>query len=326
MRLLAADIGGTKSLLALYEVDAEGVRELRRKRFPNAVYSSFEAVLTEFLGGDSVETACLGIAGPVENNRCAVTNLPWTVDGVLIAANHGMRQCDLINDFVATGYGVTALQSGDTAVLNEAPVDPRGHVAVLGAGTGLGEACIVRGEHESVVLATEAGHADFAARNEDEIALLRFLAKRQTPVCVEHVLSGAGIVSLYEFAVAERKFVSSPQVRARLSGGDKAATIAALGLANEDRACVMALEMFVSALGAEAGNFALRTLPRGGMYVAGGIAPKLRALVTGPLFRDSFLAKHKHSELLKTIPVHLVLTEDVGLVGARTHGMAHLPR
>lgn len=315
--LLAGDVGGTKTALAL--VDGQTIQE--KRTYPSASFSSLEEMVHSFLGPrtKNLSRACFGIAGPVIEDTCRTTNLPWTVDARSLERSLGIPRVRLVNDFRATVAGITSLPASEFAVLNEAASDPLGPWALIGAGTGLGEAIVIRTESGGYeVVASEGGHADFAPRNELEIELLRFLLKRHARVSYERVISGRGLVALYDFLVNRSPELESPQVRAQMAkpNVDRAPIVSTHGLAGGDPLCEQALSLFVSIYGAEAGNLALKVVARGGVYVAGGIAPKILPRLLDGTFRASFIAKGRLSPMLESMPVKVVLNPDAGLLGA----------
>lgn len=322
MRILAADVGGTKTILALYEEgSSEKPRELRSERFDSHDFPGIAPMAQRFLeDGEHVDRMGIGVAGPVENDTCKATNLPWEVDARRLEKDLGIEQVHLVNDFTAVAYGIRALGPEDLEVLQPGEVDPMGPVIAVGAGTGLGEAVIVRGgDGRRIVLASEGGHVDFAPRNEEEIGLLRFLWKRHRGkrISVERVVSGLGLSTLYDFVVQTGIAATTDDVRERLRTEDHGEVIGNAALARSDPACVKAVDLFISAYGAEVGNFALKVLPTGGIYIAGGIAPRLIQLFRRPGFRASFLDKGRMSPLVERMHVSVIMNTRVGLLGAR---------
>lgn len=315
MALLAGDVGGTKTLLAL----VDGRTILKRQVYPSAQFPSLEAMVRSFLAGEKVDLqrACFGIAGPVFEDACRTTNLPWVVEARGLERSLGIAKVMLVNDFHALAVGITALPESDLYALNDVPSDPGGPWVVLGAGTGLGEAVVIKTAEGYRVLASEGGHTDFAPRNEREIALLRFLLQRHKRVSYERMVSGPGLVTLYQFVRDSRPGQESPRVRAEIEGGpDSASAISRHALAGDDPLCVEALDLFVSIYGAEAGNLALKVLAPGGLFVAGGIAPKILPRLKDGTFLKAFLDKGRLSHLLRATPVKVVLNPDAGVLGA----------
>lgn len=315
-RWLAGDIGGTKTILRLLQTDSPIVAE---KIYPSASYPHLNHIIKDFLaevGGEGPQAACLAIAGPVINNTCQLSNLHWLLDGEEMQASLGIPHVQLINDFAAVGYGILGLHPDDLVVLQDQPAVPEGTIAVLGAGTGLGEALLFWERDQYKVIALEGGHTDFAARNPLEIGLLQFLLEQHQRVSVERVVSGMGIPVIYQYLRQSQFAPESPVVAAALAQEDAAAVIARHALAKTDRLCEQTLEMFVAAYGAEAGNLALKSLPSGGVYIAGGVAPKILAKMEDGTFIANFLNKGRMRPLLEKMRVSLILNPKVGLLGA----------
>lgn len=333
MTFLAGDLGGTKTLLALFSRDGT---VLHRRRLASADYPTCEALLEDFLTGlqPAPKPQCfvLGVAGPVltEGPRtvCDITNLRYRVDAQVLQARLGCP-VSLVNDFYAAAGAVAVLAQGDTfSGLSLAPLRPVGSstaqpgapLAVLGAGTGLGEACVLMHQGATVILPSEGGHTDFAPGDEVEVRLHRYLSRRYPDhVSWERVLSGAGIVTLYEFFRDELHVPEEPVVAQQLGQHpDGAEVISHHALAGSCALCSMALSRFVLLLGAEAGNLALKTLSRGGVFLAGGIAAKNLPFFQNRAFRERFARKGRFEQLLNTFPLHVVVGEDLGLCGAAT--------
>jgi glucokinase len=314
MRILAGDIGGTKTDLALYD----GATLTARKRYPSGDYPSLLTVAQEFLGRTTVDAAAFAVAGPVRDGFSKATNLPWEMDEASLgrALNAPVT---LLNDLAAVIYGIPELDpERDLVVLAEGTRDPEGVFAVVAAGTGLGEAIGVPTAAGLRVLSSEGGHTDFAPRNEVEIEMLRFLLKRHPArVSAERVLSGPGLIAVYDFVVEEGLVRANPQTRAEMLVTDPAAVIGRLGSTGEDPACERALSLFVSLYGSEAGNLALKVLPTGGLFIGGGIAPKLIERLHRGDFMTAMCTKGRMSDLLQRIPVSVVTSPDVAVIGAR---------
>lgn len=325
MRVLAGDIGGTKTLLAVLDRQPDGrFRVEYSERYESGRYPSLAPIVRHFLAGeadDGVTRAGFGVAGPVVDGRCRVTNLPWEIDSAALQAELGFSRVALVNDFAAVAHGLGALPPQALEVLQVGERDPEGPIALIGAGTGLGEALLVPTPTGPRILPSEGGHCDLAPRDEVEIALLRFLLRRHARVSYERVVSGRGLVSTYEFVIAEGLAPELPGTRERIAAEDPGAVIGGRALAGDDPACVRAVELFVSLYGAEAGNLALKTLPTGGLFVAGGIAGKLLPAIRAGAFMRSFLDKGRMSPLLTKIPVAVVTDPQVGLYGAGVAGL-----
>jgi glucokinase len=320
--LIAGDIGGTHARLTL--LTPEG-RVARREVYDSRRFASLEAVLRTFLGKPAprVRAAAFGVAGPVVSGRCSATNLPWVIDARALERKLGIRKVTLLNDLVALSLGALGVSKGKLHPLGRAGVPRKkgGNIAVIAAGTGLGEAILVWDEEGErfVPSPTEGGHSDFAPSDETEAELLSFLRGRFGHVSWERILSGAGLGNLYDFFRLTRSTGETEgNARAIEVAPDRNAAIAELGLAGTSRAAADAVELFGRIYGAEAGNLALKTLGVGGVYVCGNIAAKmLPVLEKGAAFRASFEDKGRFRELMEKIPVAVVLDSDVGLAGAK---------
>ncbi len=275
------------------------------------------------VGNEPIRRAGIGVAGPVYGGRATATNLPWNLSEQDLAREFGLDRVRLINDFVAVALGIPSLAVADLAVLQEGRVNPSGPVAVLGAGTGLGEAILLPGESEPTVLATEGGHASFAPTSAREIRLLEFLRSKFGHVSWERVLSGPGIKSIYDFLVADGE-PELPATVSRLADEDPGSVIGELALAKSDPTCVAAVDVFARLYGAEAGDLALKSMASGGVFVAGGIAPRLLTILQTGIFTSSFNEKGRMSALMNTFRVSVVMRSDVGLLGACRAGLGEV--
>jgi len=325
MEVLAGDVGGTKVIVAILDVDLDGghprARVLDSRRYESRRFPGLEALCRAFAaetGRALPRRAGFGVAGPVASGRCRTTNLPWVLDEGDLREKLGADRVALANDFCALGLGLPFVQPEHLVALNEAAPDPRGPQGVLGAGTGLGQCiCLTLPDGRREVLPTEGGHCDFAPRGEAEIAVLRFLGRRFDHVSWERVLSGDGLVSIAE-ALAWSEGVPVPGPLAeqialdRSEAPERVTELARAG----DPICGQALRMFCSLYGAEAGNLGLKILATGGIYVAGGIAPRILTELTDGRFREAFLGKGRMRRLLESIPVHVVLDPLTALYGA----------
>lgn len=314
--VMAADVGGTHTRVQLAEI-ADGIpRAIHEHHYASAAYPDLTSLLRDFLGTTEGHPryACIAVAGPVsrreEGQSARVTNLPWTFDSRTLAAHLKLSALEIINDFEATGHGIEALQPDDLITLQAGDPQAGAPRAVLGAGTGLGQALLMPCDGRYDVVATEGGHADFAPQTDLQYALLRDLQALHGHVSYERLVSGAGLVRIYEFL--HRSAASAVPAY----DGDPAAAVSRAGLAGTDALAIEALREFVRIYGAQAGNLALTCLPFGGLFVAGGIAPKiLPALLNGD-FLQTFNAKGRMEPLLKRIPVHIVIHPAPGLLGA----------
>jgi glucokinase len=323
--LLCADVGGTKTTLAV--VRAEPVLEVvRLETYPSAEIGDLGMLLAQFIAGGrwTIHAACLGIAGPVIGTRVETTNLPWCIDAAALSARLGGAPVFLLNDLEALAYGVPALREDALVVLQPGIPVASGTIAVIAAGTGLGEAGLLRDGERYLAIPSEGGHADFAPRSAREIELLRWLLGRCDHVSYERVLSGPGLVHIFEFLRdVERRHVPAA-LAAAVAAGDPAAAITEAALAGRAPTATAALDLFVSIYGAEAGNLALKLKAIGGVYVGGGIAPKILPKLTRGTFREAFLAKGRFRELLEAIPVRVIVDQHTALYGAARYASARL--
>ncbi len=320
MKVLAGDLGGTHARLAIAEVEGTRHRTLREHTYASGDYPDPIDFLRAFLADEGVAAACLAVAGPVEDHRehqtARVTNLPWNLDSRDLAQGLGVPALRLINDFQAVGYGLEGLQPKDLVELQAGRPRPHAPRALIGAGTGLGMGLLVwQGGHYEV-LPSEGGHADFAPAEPLQDALLAWLRERYGHVSWERVLSGPGLVNLYHFLRQREPQRANAALDRAMADGDPAAEISEFALWHGDALAREALELFVRLYGAAAGNLALTTLPRGGLFVAGGIAPKILDVLHTGEFVTAFRDKGRMAALMDTIPVWVVINARVGLVGA----------
>jgi glucokinase len=322
--ILAGDIGGTSTRLALFDVKGGRLVPRIESDFPSGRYPGLEALLSEFLDRhrSRISAACFGIAGPVREGRVETPNLSWVVDGAQLAHQLDLESVTLLNDLEATAYGVIALDEGDLEVLQEGRAVKEGNRAIIAAGTGLGEAGLFWDGKDHRPRASEGGHVDFAPRDELESELLAHLAGEFDHVSYERVVSGPGLHRLYRFLRDTGRGEEPGWLAERLSREDPSAAIAVAGLERSSDLCIRALDLFASLYGAEAGNLALKFLATGGVYVGGGIAPKILPKLKEPLFLESFRAKGRYRNLLQDVPVRVVLNDRAGLLGAARHAMS----
>lgn len=316
--VLAGDVGGTKTSLGLYAVaDDAAPRLLRAASFASARYPTFDAVLDAWpVDEGPLAAAAFGAAGPVVDGAVRTTNLPWLLDAAALRRRLGCP-VQLLNDLEATAWATLALAPEDCVTLNPGREDA-GNRVVLAAGTGLGQALLVCAGDGYQVVATEGGHADFAPRSATEIALLEFLLGRFARVSWERILSGPGLGNVFDFVVARLGIEPDPEVAARVRGGDAGAEIGAAAVAGRCAASVRAVELFIGLYGAQAGNLALTAMATGGVFVAGGIAPKLLPLLQAGRFVEAFVAKPPFTDLLQRIPVRVLTDPDAPRTGAAT--------
>jgi glucokinase len=316
--LLAGDVGGTKTALALFEKEAGGPRLLREATLPSREFESLEAAVARFLGAGprpAIAAACLGVAGPVVDGRCVATNLPWVIDERTLAAAIATPTVKLLNDLEVAAHGVLALPASELVTLQEG-VRRQGHMVLIAAGTGLGEALIVQDGPRRIVIASEGGHSDFGPRDDLEEDLLRFLRKEFGRVSVERILSGPGLFNVYRFLRETGWAPESAAVAARMRAGDPSAVVTEMALADRDRMCGKALDIFVSVYGAVAGNLALTAMAGGGVLVGGGIAPRILPRLTAGGFVAAFRDKGRLAPVLDAMPIRVALNPRAPLLGA----------
>ncbi|MFZ1766185.1 MAG: glucokinase [Candidatus Nitrotoga sp.] len=327
--LLTGDIGGTKTRLALVDVNSNEVVIRRELSYASQRYETFETLLSEFLSSDdNVDDAAFGIAGPVQDGVAQATNLPWRIDTAALCQRFGFLRCHLLNDLEATAYGLPALDDADLLTLQAGVPEMLGNAAVIAAGTGLGEAGLYWDGLSYRPFATEGGHATFSPRNTLEFALLRHLQQRHSEhmrghVSWERVVSGMGLLDLYAFLLDYRHVSTPAWLAEKMRNTDTAAAISAAALANSDAVCVETMQLFVSLYGVEAGNLALKVMSRGGLYIGGGIAPKILPLLQTGDFLNAFLDKGRMRPLLAAMPVKVILNDRAALYGPALFAAHH---
>ena len=317
MVFLAGDIGGTKTNLALFD---ENLKILREKKYSSQGHASLEEIIEEFGedGDPEIKKMSFGIAGPIKDGICRTTNLPWVIDSHKMKGQFGMDAVYLLNDLESNAWGIKVLEPSDLYVLNEGHPHVEGNEALVSAGTGLGEAGLYYNGRDHIPFACEGGHCDFAPRDAHEVALFEYLKRKYGfHVSYERILSGRGMIDLYEFLL-EDKGGSKPKSyeEREAQGEDPARIITELGLSKEDPLCAETLEMFVSIYGSECGNTALKFMALHGLYIGGGIAPKILEAMQAGGFMESFINKGRFRELLSQIPVRIVLNDKTALLGA----------
>jgi glucokinase len=318
-RVLAGDIGGTNARFAILEVRGPTqARIVHEARYPSAAASGLAPLVIRYLAeaGARPDVACFGIACPVIDGGCEAPNLPWKVDTRLLAREIGIPRTTVINDFRAVGHGLHSLSDDEVEVLQPGVAVPHGPIALIGAGTGLGQGYLLWDGSRYVVYPSEGGHADFAPTDGLQRDLLAFLAGEFGRVSSERVLSGDGIGRIYRFLASAGVAEEQAAVRDEMAGNDPAAVITRHGLAGTDPLSVKALEVFVRAYGTAAGNLALTVLASGGVYIAGGIASKIVRRLASGAFVEAFRDKGRLSSVVARIPVRVILTGDVALYGA----------
>ncbi len=330
MMLLAGDIGGTKTVLALID-ETQGVRRpLQETRFPSDEYRSLETIIAQFLADNAaaVDVAAFGIAGPVVNGRVEVTNLPWVIDAAVISQTFGIPHVHLLNDLEAIANAVPHLEPDDLHTLHPGTAEPEGALAVIAPGTGLGEAFLTwnsrsssRGRYQAHP--SEGGHAAFGPSNDDQMALLRFLHGRYNHVSYERVCSGIGIPNLYDFWRQDGRYPEPDWLaQAIAQAEDPTPVIVNAAVHDKIPLCQAALNMFIDILGNEAGNLALKVLATGGVYIGGGIPPRILPYLEQPRFLQAFRRKGRFTDLMTKMPVHVIRNPKAALLGAAYYGLS----
>lgn len=327
MELLCGDIGGTKTLLQRVAVADDAIEVMAEQRFSSGDYVSFDLILHDFLArqpnSGAIAAACFGVAGPVTqtgaSQKASVTNLPWQMDSAELSSRFNLPKVALINDFEAIGYGIAALPESDFVTLQTGQPIEQANRLVIGAGTGLGVAQMVWSCGDYRVIPAEGGHADFAPADVGQLKLAEWVMRSRGRCAVEFVVSGPGLVNIFSCLAESRQQQNSEQYRAIMQASDPAAAIAAAADEHSAILAAQAMELFVAAYGGQAGNFALACLPRGGVYVAGGIAAKIVSRLQDGKFIEAFNAKGKMAQLMLRMPVKVITNPAVGLIGSRVY-------
>src|SRR2546428_5983243 len=322
--LLAGDIGGTKTLLGIFDPAKVRPRPIVVRSFGTLDYDDLTTMIAAFLKDDdmarvTIDTACFGVAGPVIGESATMTNIPWRIDARRVRSAFGFRRVTLLNDLEAMAYSIPVLEDDEVHVLQRGDAVPGGNIALIAAGTGLGQALLHSVDGRYIASPTEAGHADFAARTERELALVRDLTPRFGRVDVERVISGRGLLVLHTFTHTE-----PCEAGVDVEDPDAPAIMTRAALERRCSGCVEALDLFVDAYGAESGNLALRSVATGGVFVGGGIAPKILPALTAGSFMRAFNAKEPLERMVERMPVKVILNAEAGLLGAA--GYAASPR
>lgn len=325
MKVIIGDIGGTKTLLSLLEVrNNEDYQVLKQRKYSSLIYDNFESIVKDFLQEDYADEGCFAIAGPVINNSCNLTNLNWHLEGENLSNQLDIKKVTLLNDFAAVSYGILTLKKEELETLQVGEKNDQSTIAVIGAGTGLGESFLVNHKGQYQVISTEGGHTDFSAKNELQWQLLNYLKDKNKwdRVSVERIISGQGIVAIYQFLrdinFAEEAIEISQQIKQWESGDnsiDAGAIIGTSAMKKDDVLTSKTMSIFIETYAAEVSNFALKILPYSGIYIAGGIAAKIVNLLNENHFIESFLAKGRMKPLLEKMPLYIVKNPEVGLKG-----------
>ena len=328
--ILAGDVGGTKVHLALYSFEGGQLRPVRDQKFPASEYACLDDVVKEFLQGEEgkkteIAASCFGCPGPVRDGRLKLTNLPWTLDARALQASLGIEHIFLINDLEANGYGIPELSADKVYTLHAGDASSVGHRGLIAAGTGLGECLLIWNAQtrRHLPIPSEGGHVDWAPRNEREIALLNYLRRMlKGRVSSERVISGIGLKNVYAFLRDEEKMDEPVWLRERMANEDPNAVIGQCAEDGSSEICAQTMDMFAAAYGAEAGNVALKVLANGGLYLGGGIAPKVLKTLSSGTFVQAYLDKGRMSPLLENIPVRVILDDTCALLGAAAYAEA----
>jgi len=323
MKILAGDIGGTKTRLAIVEHDADGVHVETERTLPSGEFGGLLEVIraSGLLGRTRFDAACFGVAGPVLDNRCQVTSLPWVVDGAELAEALGMAQVRIINDLEAVGWGLEHIPEDKLVCIHRGEPQPRGNQSIVAPGTGLGEAFRVWGGTRYLTFGSEGSHADFGPDNERECALLAWLSEKYEHVSWERLVSGPGLHAIHTYMVEREGRAALPGHAGTAARDDPSAAITAAARAG-DAVCREAVHWFLGLLGAESGNHALKVMSRGGVFLAGGIPPKLSDFIDDSPFLQRFLDKGRMKRLMVQMPVYLVLDDRVPVYGAAVCAVA----
>lgn len=322
MRVLAGDIGGTKTLLQIADIFPNSFRVVYEQAYESQRYPEFQLLAKEFLKSAAthvdliLSSACFGVAGPVTGREARITNLPWRINADACARELKISNVALINDFQAVGYGIDGLAEADVVSLQEGSEQAGAPRVVIGAGTGLGEGLLVWSGDRYEILASEGGHVEFGPTDELQIELLKYMRTRFDRVTYERVVSGPGLVNIYSFLREREPKRESAVLANTLNEGDAAANITRFALEKNDELARQALDLFCAVYGAQAGNLALTCLAQGGVYVAGGIAPKIIDKLKDGIFMQAFRNKGRMAPLLDAMPVRVIVNPKVGLIGA----------
>ena len=320
--ILAGDVGGTKTYLAMYEPSELDFEPLFEARYTTRDYADISALLAAFVAesGQAPQRIVIGVPGPVRQLPVRAVNLPWMIDPEQIKSQLGVAQVDLLNDLQATSYGTLALQKDDLYTLNAGERDAEGNIAVIAAGTGLGEGGLVWAGERHVSIASEGGHSTFSPSSYLEADLGRYLQKQFDHISWERIISGPGLASIYDFLCERQPERQSAWMREALTEGDRSNIIANAALEEQCELAREAMDLFVYLYGCEAGNLALKFMSTGGLYIGGGVAPKIIARLQHGRFMEGFLHKGRMRPALESIPVHVLLNDKTALLGAAYWG------
>ena len=326
MHILSGDIGGTKTTLALFEYKGQEINLRARESFVSNRHDSLQAVLKKFLSTDMpiADVASFGIAGPVHDGLCVTTNLPWRIEAATLSRDFDIPNVLLINDLEANAWSIDHLPDKDLFRLHDGKPDAGGNRAIISAGTGLGEAGLYWDGKRHIPFATEGGHGSFSPTNDTEIALLQYLLEKTDRVGWEQIVSGTGLVNIHDFLLAHNGTAPPSWLLQQMAEGDAAAAISKAGLTSRCSLCSQALDIFVHLYGVEAGNLALKIMATGGIYIGGGIAPKILPALQQRGFLNGFFSKDGMESLMRDMPVHVILNADAALYGALFYALSQM--
>lgn len=322
--ILAGDIGGTNARLALFNIEDGQLALQANAVYPSRSASQFAEIIAQFRQEypAAISSCCIGIAGPVNDGFCSATNLPWDLDANVLAQQCQIDRVTLLNDLEANAYGISVLKPADLLTISAGRAGASGNCAVIAAGTGLGEAGMFWDGSHHIPFASEGGHCDFGPRSDLQYELATYLQRRLGHVSYETILCGDGLTHTYDFIIQRSGVVEPPWLLQRFADSGKAATISATAVSGEFSPCSATLDLFLEIFGQEAGNLALKTMAKGGVYLGGGIAAKLaKSIQASPLFMQGFCNKDKMRHLMEGIPIHIILNEDTALLGAAAVAM-----
>jgi glucokinase len=317
--ILAADIGGTKVNIALYRLDKEGLHGQEPKRYLSRDHASLNEIIQDFTGGRLPDRICAAVAGPVIDGKSKLTNLSWQLDSGAMSRDLKVPVC-FVNDLEATAFGLAGLEKDELATLAEGQAGAKGNIAIIAPGTGLGEAGLYWDGQRYHPFATEGGHADFAPRNDTDVEIFRYLQQQFGHVSWERVVSGMGIKNIYRFLTERRREAVPEWLAERMKDRDPAAVISEAALRHEDLVCAETMELFVRYLATEASCLVLKLMATGGLYLAGGIPPKILPLLQNDSWVKNFDNNGRMHELSEKVPIHVVLNDKMALMGAAYFG------
>ena len=321
--VLGGDAGGTKVNLAIFEATATDVKMIKSSSYHSGSFPSVNKILQQFMQenpDDKPEKICLGVAGPVFEGRVTVTNLPWYVDANEISVATGISQVILLNDLEATAYGVAGLEEKDFAVLHAGDAEEGGNISILAPGTGLGEAGLFWDGQYHHPFATEGGHCDFSCRNEEDLELHDFMLKKYKVVSWESIIAGPGVYSIFQFLCEVKKRTMSVAIEDKIKTSDPSAVVSAAAIEESDPVCVEAMRIYIRNLARECCNLILKMKSTGGLLLAGGVPPKIISLLRDPYFYENLLDCDRMQDLVKKVPVKVILNDKAPMIGAGWFG------